>query len=107
MRRGTGWVRPVSRLYGRCRGRNRGATSGSWLSQVPPRDPDVSRDFEFLLLADTGDISVAKEFEEITEVKFEVVQILALGPMIRVVVQIAKVVAIGLAPVGYPRFREV
>ena len=61
------------------------------------QDPVSSRDFEFFLLADSGDVSVAKEFEEIAEVNFEVVQILALGPVIWIVIQEPEILAIGLA----------
>ena len=63
-----------------------------------------SRDFEFRLFADSRNILAAEEFEEIAEVFFEIVQILPLGPVIRVVVQIAEILAIGLAPVGGLRF---
>jgi len=69
-----------------------------------PRGSASSRDFEVLLFPDTGDDSVAKEFEEIAEMCFEIVQIIALGPVIRVVIEIAEILAIGLAPGGHLRF---
>ena len=83
---------------------DRVATTGSRLFPVLPRGSVFSRDFEFLLFPDSRDALVAEEFEEIAEMLFEVVQILALGPMVRVVIQVAEILAIGLAPVGDLRF---
>lgn len=56
--------------------------------------------------ADTGDLFRGKHLVQFTQVSLQIVEILALRPVIRMRIQVSEIPAVGLLPVGELRFHH-
>lgn len=64
----------------------------------------LQSNFQFLNLADTGNLFITKRLMELAEVFLQVIKIIALRLMIRVVAQVTQEASVGFLPVCEPRF---
>jgi len=64
----------------------------------------ASRDLQLLNLPDSGNLLGTKRVEQISQMLFQVIKGLTLGPVVRVVIQVPEESAVTLLPIREPSF---